>query len=304
MRKYPDNLKFKIELQHSLSAHKDCIYTCDTINTNEFYTGGGDGLLLKWDLSNTKEAYSLAKVDSSIYMIKQQNQQVIIGTNSGEIYSINTSSKKVTASTKTPKGVFTGIINDDLILLGLADGVIAWLNLNSFKLITLKKISEGHIRTLMRLSENEFAAGTSANEIILFNSDLNVFNKIDSAHSDSVFSIFKLNSNQFLSAGKDAHFKCWNLHNLKINNEVPAHLFAINSMAYNHHTKSIATASRDKSIKIWDPQTLLLQKVIDRSKIAQASTHSVNKIQWLSSNQLLSVGDDKIIRVYLIEPTE
>ena len=69
------------------------------------------------------------------------------------------------------------------------------------------------------------------------------------------------------------------------------------------NTPYVISASRDKSIKIWDNETLLLKKVIDKTKFNGASTHSVNRLVVIDENKLIAVGDDRVVRVYRIVVT-
>jgi WD40 repeat protein len=78
-------------------------------------------------------------------------------------------------------------------------------------------------------------------------------------------------------------------------------LFAINDIALSPNGKYFATASMDKSIKIWDTEKMQLLKVIDKARHAGHGT-SVNKLWWSSfNNQLISASDDRSISVWEIE---
>ncbi len=304
LRKYPDKLKFKVELEHTLPAHKDCIYACAPIDSTQFYTAGGDGYLLKWDLQNTNQAYALAKVDSSIYaIVRTENNTVLIATNSGEVHIIDEISKEVLASSQLLNGVFSVVETKSYFIAGTANGYIYQLNKNDLSINLETKISTGHIRKIIKSYEG-FLAGTSANEIIELNADLSINRAIKNAHNDSVFSLFKHPKGFLLSGGKDAILKKWNWDMNESEIEVPAHLFAINDLIFYPEYDRIISASRDKSIKIWDTQTLLLEKVIDRTKHNGASSHSVNRLCMLDNESLVAVGDDKIVRVYRIIPVK
>jgi WD40 repeat protein len=76
--------------------------------------------------------------------------------------------------------------------------------------------------------------------------------------------------------------------------DIPAHNYHINDIKFNPSASLFATVSMDKTLKIWDSETLKLLKVVDRFK-QDAHTNSVNKIIWLNENELITCGDDKLI---------
>ena len=78
-------------------------------------------------------------------------------------------------------------------------------------------------------------------------------------------------------------------------------MFAINDIAYRPDGAFLATASMDKSIKIWQADDLRLVKVVDRARHAGHAT-SINKLLWLPENNwLVSASDDRSISVWEIE---
>jgi WD40 repeat protein len=293
-------VKFQVALKYHLPAHKDSIYTCLKLDDTSFLTAGGDGQLLKWDLKNTKSANLIAKTDHSIYFLEHINSHTIaIGTNSGELYFYDHEQKRIVEENNLGKGIFTGVVDDGKLIVGSADGLLSTISIETNEIIELKTISDGHLRTISKLSSGLIAVGTSANEIIFLNQNQEI-HRINRAHNDSVFSLLGLDDNYFISGGKDAMLKLWDLKSYKPVIDVPAHLFAVNHIIRLGKQNRIITASRDKSIKIWDPETLLLNKVIDRGKIELASSHSVNKLLWLNNDLLVAVGDDRIVRIYQI----
>jgi len=64
----------------------------------------------------------------------------------------------------------------------------------------------------------------------------------------------------------------------------------------------MATASRDKSIKIWETEGYTLKKTISIEKGYNTHRLSINKIIWEPiDNQLISVSDDKLLKIWKVE---
>jgi len=117
------------------------------------------------------------------------------------------------------------------------------------------------------------------------------------AHDNSVFSLQYVEENSLLlSGGRDAHLNIWDLKaNHSLVQSLPAHNYTINAFALSPSGDYFATASRDKTLKIWDTHSFQLLKVVDFARNL-AHTHSVNRICWLKSdNSLISCSDDRRI---------
>jgi len=77
-------------------------------------------------------------------------------------------------------------------------------------------------------------------------------------------------------------------------------MYAINDITKSKNEKLMVTASMDKSIKIWDSESLKLLKVIDKNRSAGHGT-SVNKLVWSAYNDyIVSASDDRSISVWKI----
>ncbi|MBU2267223.1 MAG: WD40 repeat domain-containing protein, partial [Bacteroidetes bacterium] len=77
------------------------------------------------------------------------------------------------------------------------------------------------------------------------------------------------------------------------------HLFAIYQIIYHPTLPFFATASRDKSIKIWRAEDFSLFKNLTIGKAREGHLLSVNDICWTTDGEnLISVGDDKFVKVW------
>jgi WD40 repeat protein len=103
-----------------------------------------------------------------------------------------------------------------------------------------------------------------------------------------------------ISGGKDGHLRLWHSNDSRLLMEIPAHNFGIYDLVISPDKSLLASASRDKSVKIWDLNDLSPLDKIARPKY-EAHTHSVNTLLWNDNPELLiSAGDDRKIKCWKI----
>jgi len=298
----------QVEKLKTLTGHNDCVYTLAPSGEESiFFSGGGDGMVVKWDLSNPEEGELIARLPNSVYALHamQNSNLLIAGHNYDGIHVLDWKTKKEISSLKlSTAAIFDVNSFENDILIASGDGTLWVVN---FESLTIKKkllISEKSARTLaINPVAGEVAVGFSDNFIRIFSlRDYKLKYEID-AHSKSVFALSYTHDYNFLISGsRDARLKTWDVNSgYKQAEEVVAHLFAINHISFSPSGEYFATASMDKSIKIWKADELKLLKVIDKGRYAGHGT-SVNKLLWTDfNNQLISASDDRSISVWDIK---
>ncbi|MDX2191383.1 MAG: WD40 repeat domain-containing protein [Bacteroidota bacterium] len=284
---------------HSFIGHKDCLYTLElTEDANVFYTAGGDGLIVKWNLQEPELGKAIAQVQNSIYSILyiEARKWMIVGHNFDGIHIIDLQKQKETRSLKiTDSYIFDIQIWGNFIYVACGDGELCVVDLDKFIKTTSTRYSDKSARCIaIHPKINEIAVGFSDfNVRILDKNDLSIKQTIK-AHSNSVFTVcYSPDYNYLLTGGRDAKINVWNCwNNYEQINSIAAHLYAVNHLQYATDGNHFASASMDKSIKLWDANTFQLLKVIDKSRHAGHGT-SVNKLKWIDNNKLLSVSDDR-----------
>jgi len=104
-----------------------------------------------------------------------------------------------------------------------------------------------------------------------------------------------------VSGGKDGHLRTWRTdQGFGALLELPAHKASIYRIAFSPDGNLMATASRDKTAKLWDASTLAPVGRLDRS--AGGHTHSVNALLWCGAT-LITAGDDRRILAWSQENT-
>ena len=297
-----------VEKIDTFSGHRDCVYTLErSFEPFQFFSAGGDGLVIKWDLRKPDAGELFAQIPASIYALcfDKIKNQLWIGQNFEGIHLIDVESKEEINSIKiTSASIFDIKIHNENAFIGLSDGTIVVMDVERFTVKKHIKASEKSVRNIAINSlMNEFAVAYSDFSVKIF--DLNDFSLklVVNQHTNSVFTLCYSPDYQYLiTAGRDAHLKIlavnqeYNLHK-----DIPAHLFAINDIKFSPDGKYFATCSMDKSIKIWESEQFNLLKVIDKSRHAGHGT-SVNKLWWSEyENLLVSASDDKRISVWSIK---
>lgn len=290
----------------TFSGHRDCVYTLISDGSQHaFYSAGGDGLVVRWDICKPDLGELIARVPSSIYSLAHDPSTGLLwlGQNYEGIQIVDPLLKKPVASMHIGTApIFDLKLWQDKALVALGDGVVVVIDVPSFAIQKYLKVSHKSARAIaIYETSGEMAVGYSDCTVGIFDLDTLSLKKRFQAHGNSVFSVqYSLDGSYLLTGGRDAHLKAWDVvHDYSLAQDIPAHMFAINHLIYRPDGKLLATASMDKSIKLWDAESLRLVKVLDRARHAGHST-SINKLLWVG-NKLVSASDDRSVALWEID---
>jgi len=294
--------KFVLKKFH-LKGHRASIYCLDHFSEpHTFISAGGDGLVVKWDMSNPDVGHVIAQVESNIYAIKYLSQlnRLVIGNMFGGLHWIDVNTNENIKNTQShEKGVFAITEIKGFVYSGGGKGkLIKWSAEDCRPLETIQ-LSNSSIRCIdYSPVHDEIAIGSSDYSIYILDADtLQLKRHIPNAHENSVFCLkYSPDGKYIMSGGRDAHLKVWDIAgDYELISTQPAHWFTINQIVFSPDGQLFATASRDKSIKFWDSNNFRVVKVIDRVRL-MGHSHSVNTILWSSyNNWIASAGDDKAV---------
>lgn len=300
--------KTLIEIQkiHTYTGHKDAVYTVERgLSDNNFYSAGGDGNVIEWDLNNFESGRLIAKIPTSVYALHliPESDTLVIGQNYEGIHLINASSLKEEGSLKlTSKAIFEIKSHKNLLIVAAGDGELFFIDKQTLQVVKKSLIAEKNLRTILITDDEKCLVGSSDGHVIQIDlKTLNIESEI-SAHDNSVFSLALSPDKKFIISGsRDAKLKFWNVDNLKLDETINAHMYAINDIALHPSREHFASASMDKTIKIWDFDKRKLIKVIDNAR-HQGHLTSVNKLIWSThKDYLISCSDDRSISVWNID---
>ena len=293
-----------VQKVHTYTGHKDAVYTLEPgVHSNLFYSSGGDGQVIEWDLNNFESGRLIAKVPTSIYalhFVKEKNV-LIVGQNYEGIHLIDVENLKEERSLQLTKGAIFDIkVIDGLIFVAAGNGELFVVDLETLQIIKKSSIAENNLRTIL-FSKGKCLIGTSDSQIIQIDLNTLEIEKEISGHENSVFSLAQHGEGFILSGSRDARLKYWKADSMELEESINAHMYAINDIVFSPSGDNFATASMDKTLKIWDYEKRKLIKVIDKAR-HEGHLTSVNKLLWTShQDYLISCSDDRSIGVWKLD---
>lgn len=301
--------KIQIHKIAQLTGHKGSIFALAESKTQQYLlSGAGDGWIVEWDLAAPDLGQLIAKVDGNVFSLLQlaEERLMIAGNMHGGLHWVNLDDPSIQKNIQHhQKGVF-GIykINNHILSLGGAGLLTKW-DIASKRALESIQLSAHSLRALaFAKNKNQLAIGASDHNIYIVDaSSLALLKVIEKAHDNSVFALHYSPDERYLfSGGRDAHLKVWEVdkHYENISAQA-AHWYTINAIAWHPQFPIFATASRDKTVKIWDAHSFELLKVIDTIKFG-GHINSVNALHWSSyNNYLISASDDRSLIVWAVE---
>lgn len=301
-------MKFQVEQQDHFTGHKDSVYTLiKGLEENIFYSAAGDGLVVEWSLANPDLGKPVANVANSVYAIHldEAKNEIWIGHNYEGIHVGDPVQRKSLASIALSKEAIFAIAGyKENIFVGSGDGVVTIIDKESRSFRKHIKASEKSVRAIaINPVEKEFAVGYSDHNIRVFNLETFDLKQVIQAHKNSVFGLkYSPDFQSLYSVSRDAHLKKWSVINkYELEDEAVAHMYTINDIAFSPNGQYFATCSMDKSIKLWETENFKLRKVLDQARFASHGT-SINKLLWMSNENLLACSDDRTISHWKVLP--
>lgn len=294
----------RIALERKLHGHKGSIYSlCYDFSHKEVLSGGGDGWIVSWP-SDQPDGKVIADVNDQIYSLYQMpdNGGIVAGTLSGDLFfvdpgTMNPARRKVYHQ----KGIYDLIECSERLITAGGDGKLGIWNPVTTEIEESIAVSHRSLRTLaLNPAKDHLAVGASDGQIYVFSlDDWNLKAHIESAHKPSVFTLLWLDDSTIVSGGRDAHLRVWGMDDLTHPMvDLSAHWFTVNHLAKHPVRPVLASASRDKTIRIWNTEDFSLIKSLDASK-SGGHIHSVNRLLWSDSgNRLYAASDDASISVW------
>lgn len=298
----------RAQLQHVCTGHNAALYAlCPAPWPGRFLSAGGDGWIVAWDYADPETGRVVAQVPSKIFSLAALpgggDPVLIAGNMDGGLHQIFPGAPERTRNIQHHrKGVFALLADGEWIWSAGGDGVLTRWRAEPFQSVESVCLSHVSLRCIARDPHRaRIAVGASDSGIYILDSDtLALLHTLREAHAPSVFALRwdPGRADRLLSGGRDAMLREWRIgaDGFRMLSEQPAHWYTVNDLAWSPGGRYLATASRDKTLKIWDAATLRLLKVLDMQRHG-GHVNSVNRLLW-TPQALLSCGDDRTVMIW------
>lgn len=311
-----------IRKETQLVGHQNPIYALAVDASQQaLFSAGNDRGIVRWDLEELRFDRILHPVQQTVYTLNlvEGRQLLVAGQRDGTVrgvHAVSGEEKWKIDLHKSPVfavGTVLGKARGEEMVIGSEDGTASvWMLSDKDeapKALLHWKVSDMPIRCLAVSPNNEWIAfGTKDGWVHVYDARDYSSVAILDAHTKPVTSLLFSPGSEFLiSSGRDAQMKVHELpghgtNPFGLQKDFVPHMFAVYEMQYHPQLPVFATASRDKSVKIWSSEDYRLLRSLSIEKGVEAHRLSVNALCWHpDGRRLFTAGDDKLVFIWNVE---
>lgn len=294
----------QIKRIHELTGHTGPVYALALGRTKqEVLSCSSDHFIAEWMVdSGGPSAFSIRLQEPCFTLCYIEELELLLaGTASGSLHVIDLTSKQELRNLKVhSKGIFAILYTHDLVIVAGGDGFISVYHPATWKLLRHFSVGEQKVRSLS-VSGDDLLVTTSGGDVIGFDLPwLNEHFRFHAHEGGCYCAEWHPSKPLLVTGGKDGHLRFWHRHEQhRAVHAIAAHNFGIYRVKFSPNGLWAATASRDKTIKLWDASLFNPMGRMERPS-QPAHTHSVNDLLWFDQHTLITCGDDRRILVWQV----
>lgn len=252
--------------------------------------------MLAYDASSLAPNLTI-NVGSAVYSLLATADWLLIGSAAGIVHFIDLNKKTEVRALKVgDTGVFMLVLSPDgrQLISGTASGVLSLWSWPELEPEGSWRWGNFKVRGMAFNPAGTLAASACGDGRLRLVSvaSWRMVDELD-AH-DAVNAVQFVSDSVLVSCGRDARLKLWRLSDRwQLSQSIDAHNYAIYAAALSPDGQLLATASRDKTLKIWEAS---MPDLPLRLAGPQGHKRSANTVVWLSDRRLATAGDDGILR--------
>ena len=294
----------KVSRKNQFEGHKGPLYAISSFKGGVL-SGGSDRRVVEWNLLKGEGgvlANSAAAIISLWYM--EDRDLLLVGQMEGGVHIIDLKERKEIKYLKGHQNYIFDILHlpdKGELVFASGDGSFSVWSAKSFERLYHQQLCEQKLRK-MELSGGGKELLSCRGDGIISRFSTSDYSEIGQIKGNAGFNVarYSADGQTILAGDKQAHLHVIDKKTGEILKSLPAHYWPIYDLQFSPSGEYFATASRDKTIKIWDPKEL---KVLERieGRAYGAHSHSVNALLWQNDSTLISTGDDGMVKQWQIE---
>lgn len=279
-------------------GHRSPVYGLAHYVNGQILSGGGEGWITSWNIADPENGRLIAQADTSVFCLNyfEPAKLILAGDRNGVLYFIENTGNVVKKYAHQGEIFALNVVGEYLYSIGKDGWLVKW-DLHRMDALQSIQLSYTSLRSFVHSEKSGKAYIGDSNGIVHI-LDLDTMASLLNfqAHDSTVFSLELNEQNKLISGGKDAHLRLWDTdkftHPLV---DHPAHWFSVYAIRRHPTLPVIATASRDKQIRIWNADNIEPILTLGYEKY-QGHIRSVNNLLWTDNGRyLVSAGDDAVI---------
>jgi WD40 repeat protein len=289
-----------------ISGHAAGIYSLD-FEGNYLYSAGADNFVARWKLDEgIQDSFSI-RFENPAYALRlfREKSKLAVGLSNGNLHFFDlVSRKELKFLVQHRKAIFALTENplQSQLYAADADGNVSVWDTETLELLAYLPFDCGKIRRIAISKDGmKVALACQDGQLRILRADTLSQVTDVKAHDGGVTSVLfdPKDSNILFSGGKDAHLKKWNLNTETCVRSIPAHNYAIYDLISLNNGETLASSSRDKTVKIWQSVDLNIIQRLDFK--SGGHRHSVNALVKIDQTTFASASDDRKMIVWGLE---
>lgn len=295
-----------VEKYLQLGGHVGAVYAVTPAEEpGQVFTAGSDGIIARWDIRAGTSLGAVARVQGPVFSLYFQKEAhtLWVGRDDGSLHVIDTVNRQERKLFKNhEKGLFAIVEAKGSVYTSGGDGTVALLDARHLATMRVVPVSGHKVRGLHVNAHTGHVFTASADGMLReFSADLKTLRRQWHAHEEAANTLAALPGGKIISGGRDARLKVWNLLDVPEQEQnIAAHNYAVYRIRVFAELGIFLTASRDKTLKIWDLKTFTVLNRISRVNTG-GHRNSVNDFVFFpDTGELVSVGDDGVVMVWKV----
>lgn len=281
-----------------ISGHSAGIYSL-AFDGEFLYSASADNYIARWNIENGLQDRFAIRFDSPVYSISllKKNHFLVAALSNGNMHVFDLKERKeIKFFTQHKVAIFATQENKEKnqLYVGDAEGNLSIWDTLTFELLIYLPLDCGKIRRIsVGPSGGVFAVCGQDGTLRIFDTIyFNELHSIKSHEGGTTAAMFHPDQKELIfTGGKDAFLRLWNYKTGEMLKSIPAHNFVIYDLIALNEGKTLITSSRDKTIKVFDLESLSFLQRLDFKE--GGHRHSVNCLLKISEKSFASASDDK-----------